>query len=107
MAGARHPAPVARTGAGGWSTGRHLPIGALVDRRDGRGWCWQIEHNGPWHWQVGEYRGGLYLSLLGPTDAEHQWRQVLAPGDSFETVSNKGEKLTVTRVAYTPLSMPK
>ena len=31
----------------------------------------------------------------------------LQVGDSFETVSNKGEKLTVTRVAYTPLSMPK
>lgn len=31
----------------------------------------------------------------------------LAVGESFETVSNKGEKLTVTRVGYTPLSMPK
>ncbi len=88
--GVVHPAPprgcFARTGAGGWSTGRHLPMGALIDRRDGRGWCWQIEHNGPWHWQVGEYRGGVYLALLGPTDAEHQWRQVLRPGESFETV---------------------
>jgi alpha-galactosidase len=74
------------TSAGGWSTGRHLPMGALADRRTGRAWLWQIEHNGGWHWQVGEYRGGLYLALLGPTDAEHQWRMVLRPGDSFETV---------------------
>lgn len=27
-------------------------------------------------------------------------------GQSFETTSDKGEKLTVTRVAYVPLSMP-
>jgi hypothetical protein len=28
-------------------------------------------------------------------------------GESFDTTSDKGDKLTVTRVAYTPLSMPK
>jgi hypothetical protein len=28
-------------------------------------------------------------------------------GQSMDTVSDKGEKLTVNRVAYTPLSMPK
>jgi alpha-galactosidase len=59
---------------------------------------WQIEHNGGWHWQVGEHTGrdasahkgdgptDAYLALLGPTDAEHHWRPVLRPGESFETV---------------------
>jgi hypothetical protein len=28
-------------------------------------------------------------------------------GQSFDTTSDKGEKLTVSRIAYTPLSMPK
>jgi hypothetical protein len=28
-------------------------------------------------------------------------------GQSLDTVSDKGKKLTVTRVAYTPMSMPK
>jgi hypothetical protein len=28
-------------------------------------------------------------------------------GQSFETTSDKGEKLTVTRVAYVPGTMPK
>lgn len=28
-------------------------------------------------------------------------------GQSMETISDKGEKLTVTRVAYVPMSMPK
>ncbi|HJP68081.1 MAG TPA: hypothetical protein VJ846_04190 [Sphingomicrobium sp.] len=31
----------------------------------------------------------------------------VAVGQSLETVSDKGEKLTVTRTAYVPLSMPK
>lgn len=31
----------------------------------------------------------------------------VAVGQSIDTISDKGEKLTVTRVAYVPLSMPK
>ena len=41
-------------------------------------------------------------------DGEICWTtKPLEIGQSFETTSSKGEKLTVTRVAYTPLSMPK
>ena len=86
------------TGAGSWPSGRYLPMGAAVNRRTGHAWVWQIEHNGGWHWQVGEHLGldapthngdtstDAYLALLGPTDAEHHWRLVLGPGESFETV---------------------
>ncbi len=86
------------TSAGSWSSGRYLPMGAAVNRRTGHAWVWQIEHNGGWHWQVGEHTGhdasalngdgptDAYLALLGPTDAEHHWRLVLRPGQSFETV---------------------
>jgi hypothetical protein len=31
----------------------------------------------------------------------------LKVGESFDTTNDKGDKLTVTRVAYKPLSMPK
>jgi alpha-galactosidase len=71
---------------GTWSTGTHLPTGGLVDRAAGAAWLWQIEHNGPWRWEVGERRDGAYLALLGPTDIDHQWQQPLAPGESFTTV---------------------
>jgi alpha-galactosidase len=92
------------TGEGGWSSGGHLPMGAAVNRRTGHTLLWQIEHNGGWHWQVGEHTGrdgdqpgaigrrrsgdvaAAYVALLGPTDAEHHWRLVLEPGQSFETV---------------------
>ena len=91
--------------AGTWSTGRYLPAGAVVNRLTGHAWAWQIEHNGGWHWQVGECarhspgtgpagadrhaRGavsGAYLALLGPVDAEHHWQVTLNPGDAFTTV---------------------
>jgi alpha-galactosidase len=71
---------------GTWSSASYLPAGAVVDRRTGRACAWQIEHNGGWHWQVGEHGGRGYLALLGPTDTEHHWRLPLAPGASFTTV---------------------
>jgi len=61
-------------------------MGALINRLTGHGWLWQIEHNGAWHWQIGEYRPGVYLALLGPTNAEHQWQLTLQPGEWFESV---------------------
>jgi alpha-galactosidase len=92
--------------AGTWSSGRYLPAGAIVNRRTGRAWAWQIEHNGGWSWQVGECAhrsagqgpgphrrhapagavSGAYLALLGPADAEHHWQVTLDPGDAFTTV---------------------
>jgi alpha-galactosidase len=92
--------------AGTWSSGRYLPAGAIVNRRTGHAWAWQIEHNGGWHWEAGECAGhaagpapgpqgrhappgavsGTYLALLGPVDAEHHWHVTLSQGDSFTTV---------------------
>src|SRR4051794_20002251 len=44
----------ALTSTGTWSTGRYLPTGGVLDRVSGAAWLWQIEHNGGWHWEVGE-----------------------------------------------------
>jgi alpha-galactosidase len=95
------------TATGTWSSGTYLPMGAIVNRRTGHSWIWQVEHNGGWHWQAGEYarretgdessaavghqaatgaRSGAYLAVLGPTDVEHHWDVTLAPGEEFTTV---------------------
>jgi alpha-galactosidase len=81
--------PVARsrqavTCQGSWSTGEHLPTGVLVGESSAIGW--QIEHNGPWHYEVGETRQGAYLLLSGPTDQEHQWTATITKDQSFTTV---------------------
>jgi alpha-galactosidase len=75
-----------RTSLGTWSSGTYLPMGAVVSRRAGHAWVWQIEHSGAWHWQVGEHARGAYLALLGPADLEHHWHATLAPGGTFSTV---------------------
>src|SRR5208282_2984707 len=46
---------VSITNVGSWSSGTYLPMGAVVNRRTGHSWLWQIENNGAWHWQVGEH----------------------------------------------------
>jgi len=78
------------TSEGSWPCGSYLPMGAAVNSTTGHTWLWQVEHNGAWHWQVGEKmvagRRDGYLAVLGPTDTEHHWRLSLAPGESFDTV---------------------
>ena len=76
----------ALTSRSSWSTGEHLPTGAIVARDDSWALGWQIEHNGAWHWEVGERREGAYVALLGPADAEHQWSVDLTAEHPFTTV---------------------
>ncbi|GAA2470318.1 alpha-galactosidase [Streptomyces longisporus] len=75
-----------RSSQGSWSTGRHLPVGALTDR-DGGAWLWQIESSAGWRFETGEREGAAYVALFGPDDAHHQWHHTLAPGEEFHTVS--------------------
>ncbi|MFI5554422.1 glycoside hydrolase family 36 protein [Streptomyces sp. NPDC051738] len=74
------------TGRGSWPTDGHLAMGALTERDGGRTWLWQIESPAGWRWDLGEHERGTYLALNGPTDAEHQWRVGLAPGEEYTTV---------------------
>jgi len=86
--GHRHVARTrhAVTNLGSWSTGERLPIGVLVDRGTPYALGWQIEHNGPWHYEIGESRNGGYLLLSGPTDQEHQWSVQLTEDTPFTSV---------------------
>lgn len=73
------------TSHGAWSTGEHLPVGALV-HRTGSAVAWQIESGAGWHVDLSQGLDGLTLSLLGPADLEHQFARALGPGDEFTTV---------------------
>ncbi|MFF7449680.1 MULTISPECIES: alpha-galactosidase [unclassified Streptomyces] len=74
-------------GQGTWSSCGHLPMGGLTDRRTGRSWVWQIEHNGGgWRWECQEHDQAAYAALFGPTDTHHGWRHPLEPGAAFRTV---------------------
>ena len=78
------------TSTGSWSSGTYLPMGAVRNRSTDHTMIWQIEHNGAWQWQVGEYEGAgsslSYVAATGPTDSEHHWRTILSPGEALESV---------------------
>jgi alpha-galactosidase len=77
---------------GTWSTADILPVGALAATEAPWALAWQIEHNGGWRAELAELagtgggRGGLQLSLSGPTDVDHGWLCVLPPGAEFTSV---------------------
>ncbi len=74
------------TNTGNWSTKRYLPMGWMENRAAGTSLFWQIEHNGSWHWEIGDDNEHFYLSISGPTEKENHWYKNLAPGETFETV---------------------
>ncbi|WP_439690563.1 glycoside hydrolase family 36 protein [Curtobacterium sp. SP.BCp] len=89
---AQHHPPRSRAvvqNRGSWSTGEALPIGVVHSSSSADGayaLVWQVEHNGPWLYELGETRRHAYLVLSGPTDQEHQWTAVVAPGQPFTSV---------------------
>lgn len=73
-----------------WSTGYSLPLAVLEDEATGRAFGWQVEHNGPWHWEINSRffdNDYFTLSLSGPNDLEHAWEYALEPQASFTSVS--------------------
>ena len=76
---------VGLTSHGAWSSGEHVPCGYLA-RADGEALAWQIETSAGWHADLSQARDGGVLSLLGPTDLEHQFARELLPGETFTAV---------------------
>lgn len=71
---------------GNWSTKEYLPMGYLENTEKGNSLFWQIEHNGSWHWEIGDQNGHLYLALSGPNEIYSHWSKDLKPGEAFESV---------------------
>lgn len=66
-----------------FSTQGHLPMGLLQRKDRSETWMWQVENNGSWRWDLGDYKNSLYVAASGPEAANHDWRQRLGPGESF------------------------
>ncbi|KAJ5776357.1 Melibiase subfamily [Penicillium nucicola] len=85
----KHQATLATFGIsnqGSFSTQGKLPMGMLKKRDQTETWLWQIEHNGSWRWEIGDWRDDVYLAASGPTSDDHDWRHGLAPGESCTSV---------------------
>ncbi len=77
---------IAVSSTGSWSTVEYLPMGILENAEPGNMLFWQIEHNGSWHWELGDTANTLYLQISGPTENENGWWKELKIGESFSTV---------------------
>ena len=82
---------------GSFSTGTHLPMGLLKRRDLQECFIWQIEHNGSWRWEIGDWKDSVYLTAGGPTQNDHDWEIKLAAGSSFESVP-----VAISRVSGPP-----
>ncbi|MCD7094907.1 alpha-galactosidase [Klebsiella quasipneumoniae subsp. quasipneumoniae] len=71
---------------GTWSSIGYLPCAAFEDLATGTTLLWQIEHNGSWQWEIGDFREHLYLQISGPTENENHWWKQLMPGETFTSV---------------------
>ena len=77
---------IAISSQGSWSSLEHLPLAALENIEVGSTLCWQIEHNGSWHWEISDLAHELVLCVSGPTYRDGLWSKRLAPGEKFESV---------------------
>lgn len=71
---------------GTFSTGSSLPMGILSSQRAELTWIFQIEHNGAWRWETGEYGSNGYFALAGPNWSNHGWSRILQKNETFSTV---------------------
>lgn len=73
--------------SGTWSSADLHPMGGYENIEAGMAMCWQIEHNGSWHWEISDKANDqLYLQLSGPTENESHWWKNVAPGEAFMSV---------------------
>ncbi len=68
------------------SSGGLLPMAMIENRRMGLTWFWQIEHSGPWHWELGLAADQVYLYLGGPDEWNHHAWKNIEPGETYQTV---------------------
>ena len=71
---------------GSWSTKEHLPMMVLENKKNKTATLVQIENNGSWHLELGDFIGQVYLSASGPEFNDNQWLKELKPSEVFETV---------------------
>lgn len=51
------------TNTGNWCTKEYLPMGYLANTEADSALYWQIEHNGSWHWEIGDQNRHFYVAV--------------------------------------------
>lgn len=71
---------------GSWSTKDYLPM-CIIERESKKQFLlMQVENNGSWHIEIGDFANNYYVSASGPEYHDNQWTKVLKPGETFKSV---------------------
>ena len=71
---------------GGWSTKDHLPMCVIENENTNTALLGQIENNGSWNIELGDFLNHYYISLHGPEFVNNQFVKVIQPNETFKTV---------------------
>jgi len=71
---------------GSWSTKEHLPMAIIEDKKKKSFTLVQVESNGSWHIELGDFVNQVFLSASGPEFYDNQWLKKLNPNDEFKSV---------------------
>ncbi|WEV46069.1 alpha-galactosidase [Bifidobacterium sp. ESL0690] len=71
---------------GTFSTGRNVPMGMVSSDKLGLTWIFEVENNGAWRWETGDYGTDGYFALSGPDWRDHGWSVSLDRSETFTTV---------------------
>lgn len=74
------------TNTGNWSSKKYLPLGYIENKEAHSSLFWQIEHNGSWHYEIGDQNTHFYVCVSGPTEVQSHWFKNLSKGEEFTTV---------------------
>lgn len=71
---------------GMWSTKNYLPMGLIQDKKYHQNILFQVEANGSWNMEFGDFTKNITMNLSGPSLQENGWMKKLNPNEEFETV---------------------
>ena len=71
---------------GMWSTKNYLPMGLIQDKKYHQNTLFQVEANGSWNMEFGDFTKTVTMNLSGPSLQENGWMKKLNPNEEFETV---------------------
>lgn len=84
----KHPASMASftlCNRSSFGTEGHLPMGMIRKKGGKETWLWQIESNGYWRYDLGDWKDSIFVAAGGPDGSNHEWRHRLKPGEEFTT----------------------
>ena len=71
---------------GAYSSKDYIPTGLLIDNKIKQYTLWQVENNGSWFFELGDFIKSTQIAISGPSFQENNWQKTLKPQEEFISV---------------------